>query len=414
VDETFSAYLALRLLFAAIILVVLAVVAVALGSTLAAKTRLDALAVLAATVPLDAASDVWATRLRRAMRFGRLGVVDAASAIAASGLGVGLAASGAGFWALVWSRVSYQLLRAAGLWLASVERTRPRLARQDAVWLLRFGLPLWIGGLATTWVFKYDGLVVGTLWGAMTLGYYGRAYALVMLPMNLVGGVLTRVSMPLYARLQGERARLSEAFRIVAGTTFRVVVLLAAGMALVVPDLLAVMRWWRWAPIVPLLRWLLPYAVLRPLMDDAGGLLTALGHPKVAARTFVGQAVALLVLCPALACPLGATGAAVSIGLVVAGGLAVWYVRVLPRFLDVAYRRVFPVPLLLSAAVGTEAGFVAAAWARFDVGLAGGVLKLAVLCVVYAVVLVALDGRQTAADLRTLWRHAFGEARRDG
>ena len=221
--------------------------------------------------------------------------------------------------------------------------------------------------------------------------------------------MLTRVSFPLYARLQADRARLSEAFRLATGATLRLTAPLALGMALAIGDLLAVLGWEQWAPMVPLFRWLLVYAALRPLMDDAGSLLAAVGQTRVAGHTLLGEAAALLVLCPLLTWRLGAQGAAVSVGLVVVGGLAVWYIRYLPRHLAVAYRSILLWPLV-SVGLGTAAGAGVAVWAGLGVGLAGGVVKLLTLSVVYAVALLALDGRQTVADLRTLRRHAFGSA----
>jgi PST family polysaccharide transporter len=406
VDETFSAFLVLRLTMTLGVLALAA--ALAAGGVFTGEARLDVMGFLSIPVLVGAAGDVWATRLRRSMHFGRLSAAETVSAVGAAAVGVAMAAAGCGVWALVANRVAREVLRAAGLWLLSVERTPLRIERADAAWLLRFGLPLWLGGLATTWVLEYDSLVVGRLWGATVLGYYARACALVMMPISLVPTVLTRVSMPLYARLAAERPRLSEAFRIVAGTLLRVLAPMLAGMAVAVTDFLAVMRWWWWAPILPIFYSLLGYALVRPLMDDAGGLLAAVGRPKLAGHTLVGQAIVLLVLCPALTGWLGAPGAALSIGLVWLGGLALWYTRYLPRLLDAPYGRIL-LPPLLSAAVAAPVAWAAAGWARLDVGLADGLLKLSVLSVVYAAALLALDGRRTAADLRTLWRHGFGE-----
>lgn len=408
VEETFSAYLVLRLALTAGALCVLGVGALVFWDAIADKMAVEALAVLGGATLVNAVSDVWATRLQRAMRFGRLALVETVSAVVATALGVVLAAMGLGLWALIANRAIYYLLRSFGFWLASVERTRFRLAREDAVWLLQFGLPLWLGGLATTWVLQYDDLVVGSFLGSTALGHYDRAYKLALRPLALVTGVLTFVSMPLYARLQGHRARLSEAFGLVAGATFRLVAPLAAGLALVVPDFIVVMQWWQWAPIVPLFRWLLIYTLVRPLMDDAGGLLTAVGHPKVAGHTLIGQAVALLVLCPLLTGWFGAEGAAMSVGIVVVGGLGLWYVRYLPRFVSVDYHRILLWPLL-SVSVASAAAWSAVAWARLDVGLASGVVKLVVLTAVYVAALLALDGRGTLADARTLRRHTFGK-----
>jgi len=413
VDETFSTFLVLRLAMVGALLVVLIVAATILRGALEGRTRLAVLLALAASVLVDAACNVSAARLSRAMLFGRVAAVHLASVAVATVVAVVLAALGFGVWALVANRLSYSVARAAGLRAVLVEPTRIAFHREDARWLFRFGFPLWLGGLATTWVTRYDDLVVGSMLSSAALGLYDRAYRLALLPVHLVTGVLTRVSFPLYARLQGDRARLSEAFRLVSGTTLRLSAPLAVGMALVIPDFLAFMHWKQWEPMVPMFRWLLVYALARPLMDDAGGLLTAIGRPRITGHTLVAEAIALLVLCPLLTWRWGAAGAAASVSLIVVAAVAAWYASFLPRFVDIAYGQMLLWPLL-SLAAGAGAALAVGAWSRLSVGLTGGAAKLAALAGTYVALMLLLDGRQTRTDLRALRQCVFDGRGSDG
>jgi len=407
VAETFSTFLMLRLGLLLGALAVLGAAAVVLRKEFAARTNLDVLAVLALATVWDAVSDAQAARLSRALRFGRLAVADVASVAAGMGVAVALAAWGWGMWALVANRAVGSLMRLLCLAVLSTEPPGAGYYPADARWLLRFSLPLWFGSLATTWVLNYDDLVVGELWGKVTLGHYDRAYGLAILPLAFVTGVLTRVSFPLYARLQGDRGRLSEAFRIASGATLRLAAPISLGLALAIPDVLAVLGWRQWEPIVPILRWLLVYAVARPLMDDAGGLLTATGQPKVTGYTLLAEAAALLVLCPVLAWHWGAEGAATSVGLVVLGGLAAWYGWFLPRVVDIAWWRMLAAPVA-SLGLAAAAGLAVSRWGGLGAGWAAGAAKLAAVAVAYAGALLLLDGRGTLGDLRKLWQHGLG------
>jgi len=410
VDETFGTFLVLRVAMLLGVLGILGIGSLAFREALSQRTRFGVLGALAVAALCDAVSDVQAARLARAMRFGRVMVADVASVIVATGTAVSLAALGEGLWALVSQRVVYSTARVVALaCLGVVEPLRVGFHAQDARWLLRFALPLWFGSLATAWVLKYDDLVVGQLRGKATLGYYDRAYWLALLPLAFVTGVLTRVSFPLYARLQGDRAQLSEAFRIMSGATLRLAGPLALGLALALPDFLVVARLERWLPMTPLVRWLLLYAILRPLTDDAGGLLTAVGRPRTCGHTLVGQALALLILCPLFTWRWGAEGAAASVGLVVLGGLTLWYARFLPGVVDIAYAHMLLCPLV-GLAAAAAAALAVEAWGALGTGLASGVAKLAAIGLAYAAALLALDGRQTLADLRALRRHTLGDA----
>lgn len=408
VDETFATFLVLRVAAFACLLGVLGVVALAAPGLFAGRTEPGILAALAGALLVDVAAEAPATRLSRDLRFGRLVAVDVTCTIVATGIGVVLAALGFGVWALVANRVTHALARLFGLMLVSAAPVRIGFHGADARWLLRFGRPLWLGGLATTWVLKYDDLIVGSFLGAAVLGYYDRAYSLALVPLSLVTGVLTRVSFPLYAHLQHDRARLSAVFRIASGTTVRLAGPVAVGMALALPDAFAVLGWTaKWGPAVPLFRWLLVYTLVRPLLDDAGGLLTAVGRPQATGHALVAQAAALVVLCPLLTWWRGAEGAAISVGLVVVAGLGAWYVWFVPRVVDVAWPRLLAWPLV-SLAAGAGAAVAVASLGEFQPGLAAGVAKLGTLGAVYVAVLLVLDGRQTLTDLRALRAHAIG------
>lgn len=408
VEETFSTFLVLRVGMLLAVLGVLAIGGAVWRHALSQRTQLGVLAALGTAAVFEAMGDVQATRLARSMRFGRLMLADVLAVVVATGLAVAAAAQGWGIVALVCNRGCYSLARTAALaCLGRGEAIRIAFHKQDAAWLVRFAFPLWLGSLATTWVLNYDDLVVGGLCGQAVLGHYDRAYSLGLLPLALVTGVLTRVSFPLYARLQGDRARLSEAFRTVSGATLRLAGPMAVGLAVAIPDFLALMRWERWEPMTPIFRWLVVYAILRPLMDDAGGLLTAIGRPKITGHTLVVQALALTILCPVLTALWGAEGAAVSVGLVVLGGLATWYAVFLPGVLHVSYRRILGPPLIgLGAAAA--AGLLVQACCGLRAGLPRGAATLGAIALVYLAVILLLDGRQTLLDLKTIKRHALG------
>ncbi len=406
--ETFSAFLVLRVGMLLGVLALAGLLALPFRQPLLSRTDAGVLAALAVAVVWEALCDVQATRLARSLRFGRLMIADVASVVLGTAAAVAAAAAGWGMWALVANRVVSSTARLLCLLLLSVEPLRAGIHAQDARWLLKFGLPLWLGSLATTWVLKYSHLVVGQLCGQATLGHYCFGDELALLPVSLVTGVLTRVSFPLYARLQSDRVRLSEAFRIASGTTLRVAAPMAVGLALVVPDFLAVMRWPQWEPMVPILRWLLIYAVARPLLDDAGGLLTAIGRPKLCGHTLVIQAAALLVLCPLFTWRWGAEGAAASVGVVVLAGLIAWYGWFLPRFVDIPYARMLLWPLV-SIGAAAAAGLAIEKLSGLPAGLACGAAKLAAIAIVYALGIFLLDGKHAIADLRSLRRHALGK-----
>lgn len=67
---------------------------------------------------------------------------------------------------------------------------------------LRFGLNIMTSNLMG-WLWRQsDNLLVGYHWGTVSLGYYTRAYSLMLLPLQIIGGPLGSALIPIFSRLQ--------------------------------------------------------------------------------------------------------------------------------------------------------------------------------------------------------------------
>ena len=148
--------------------------------------------------------------LRRQMRFTVLAAIDNGSFALGVTLAIITAWLGAGYWALVFLAVGMDLATLPAVWLAC--RWRPSLPRgENVAGLLRFG-----GHLTVVEILMYvgrsiDNLLIGRFYGAEALGQYSRAYSLLMLPFQQIGGPLATVAIPALSRLQHEPARFREA-----------------------------------------------------------------------------------------------------------------------------------------------------------------------------------------------------------
>ena len=303
-------------------------------------------------------------------------------------------------WVLLVRLAGAQALAAVGYWYLNggFAKTRPTFAMIR--WYLRFGAPLWIGGLATFAVLQFDDFLVGTLITAEELGYYARAYALAVLPTTMVTHIVARVAFPLYSKVQNDRAKLSEAF----GTVMRLIVLLSApaavGLAWCAPEFVGVVFGDVWRPMALLLQLLLVYELLRPIFDDVGELFTAVGQPRKIGRIQVMQAIAMIVLATPLVWLFAAKGAAISAGLVMLLGVALAY-KDLGEHVTLDLWGIFAVPVavcLVAAGLGAAILWrwpVASEPLRLlaKIGLFGGLT---------AVLMALAQGRRILAEVRFL------------
>ncbi len=342
--EASGAHLGLQILSAALVMVM-----VVLSYPLVAA-HYDALtAAVLIGVAIGAAFENVGTTprvlLEKDVDFRRLQIVN-------TGINVGINAI-ACLGALLWPNVWVLLVRLAGAQIAGAVgywylNPRPPMRRPSLAmfrWYLRFGAPLWLGGIATFAVLQFDDFLVGTLISAKDLGFYTRAYQLAVLPTTMVTHIIARVAFPLYSKVQGDRARLSRVF----GMVMRVIVLFSApaavGLFWCAPEFVNVVFGEKWQPMVLLVRLLIVYQLMRPIFDDVGELFAAVGAPRAIGRIQIAQALAMIATATPVVYFFQAEGAAIAASIVMLVGVILAYRRV-GGHVTIDYRGIFVVPIV--------------------------------------------------------------------
>lgn len=165
---------------------------------------------LSCTFFLNGFSTQFRADLNRHFRFGQLAGVEIAAQVVALGIALALAALGWGYWAIVAQQVLQVLFQAvvfpivAGWWPGLPKRG------EEMKPFLKFG-----GGLVGAQLLNYasrnvDSIVIGRQFGAQELGYYNRAFQLMVLPLNQINAPSSRVALPTLSRLQDQPHRYAE------------------------------------------------------------------------------------------------------------------------------------------------------------------------------------------------------------
>lgn len=292
--------------------------------------------------------------LDKNLRFGQTTIVAALSLALSYLPTFYLAWHGWGVWSLVVQATLQTFLILLGVWWL-VRRHLPALVRVRWTWdatlakaYLRFGLvagSAMIAGFLTT---QFDNFLVGTFVGLTTLGFYDRAYRFASWPNLLISNVVARTSFFAYARLQDDRVRLSKTLEM----TLWIITTLALPLALVIfvtaPDLIAFLIGEQWLPAATFLRFLVIFSLIRPLQDDIGGLLIALGKPHLVSISAWFQSGVLIVAATILTFAFGAVGTAIGVGIAFIVGCASFYFWV-ARMVDLDWGRALVLPITLAA-----------------------------------------------------------------
>ena len=150
--------------------------------------------------------------LNRQMRFKTIAIIEVGSMTAGFLAGVGMALSNCGYWSLVGSSITIEVVGFLLTW--SLSRWRPQwpVRRSGTRSLVGFGANLTLSNLVNCISGNVDTLLLGRFYGAYSVGLYSRAMALLMRPLNQLLGPVTTVIEPMLARLQGEPERYRRTF----------------------------------------------------------------------------------------------------------------------------------------------------------------------------------------------------------
>lgn len=209
------------------------------------------LKVIAVSFPVRAFSLVASSLMERELRFKLVSIIGVVSYTVGYGVtGTALAYMGFGVWALVFATLGQQLLSTVLTVALQRHPMRLRFDREAFADLMKFG-----GGFTIARVFNYmalqgDNVVAGRMLGSAALGLYGRAYQLLVFPVNLISSVLDTVLFPAMAKVQDAPDRLSAAF--VRGSVAIALLFfpISAMAAVLAPEVVLTVLGERWVDVI--------------------------------------------------------------------------------------------------------------------------------------------------------------------
>jgi PST family polysaccharide transporter len=233
--------------------------------------------VLACAFPINAAGIQHCALLQRRMRFVALAVVDVASLCASSVVGVALALTGFGYWALaVWS-LTLPAVTTVGAWVATAWVPGRPQRRAGVASIVRFGGGVTLNGIVAYFAYNVDKILVGRFWGSGPLGLYGRAYQLIALPGDSLVSAVGGVAFAALSRVRHDQALLRSYFLKFYRIIVTVMVPLTAACALFAEDIVQVLFGSKWSEAAVVFRLLTPTLLVFSVINPTGWLLFSTG-----------------------------------------------------------------------------------------------------------------------------------------
>lgn len=177
-------------------------------------------------------------------------------AILSGAIGISMAYTGCGVWAIVWQQLSNLAIVTVLLWILS--RWKPMLAYswESFKELFNFGSKLLVSGLLDTVFRNLYLIVIGKFFRASDLGYYTRAHQFTDFASSNITGIFQRVAFPVLSTIQDDDKRLANVYRRLLRTSSFIILPLMMGLAAVAkPLVLSILtkEWLFSAILIPLL-----------------------------------------------------------------------------------------------------------------------------------------------------------------
>ncbi|HEY3266895.1 MAG TPA: lipopolysaccharide biosynthesis protein [Armatimonadota bacterium] len=307
--------------------------------------------------------------MRRNLKQRDIAMQEAVSALVFAGLGIGLALAGFSYWALIYQTVGYTCARTVMVFVQSGYRPGPWHRNVGTRGLLKFGGAMCLYAILVYLSRNLDNIMIGRHWGAEALGYYSRAYFLMMAPSLLIATSLADVMVPSLSALKHDPERMGDAYR----RTMRLIAFLGCPislwLALSSSEVIRLVYGPKWAPVSPILLWLSVAGLFQPLYNTIGWLFLVMGATRAMLIWSLGST-CVLAMAFGISLPYGATAVAAAYAVVMTFGLALPGLGMAHRAAGLSlWRTVRPLVPIVVGAVGAAGIAMATGYETERLGL---------------------------------------------
>lgn len=217
----------------------------------------------------------------------------------------------------VWALVAGQLIGSVAMLIGSylIHPYRPKLDLNMEKVKKLFGFGKWVLGLSilTFLVTEGDDAFVGKLLGATMLGFYQMAYRFSNMPATEITHVIFGVMFPAYSKMQEDIPRLREGYLKVLMITAFLSFPIGGLIFFLAPEFVNILLGEKWMPMVPAMRVLVLWGLIRSIGATTGPVFYGLGKPEIATKLQCFQVIVMFILLYPLTIKWGILGTSLAV-----------------------------------------------------------------------------------------------------
>jgi O-antigen/teichoic acid export membrane protein len=222
--------------------------------------------VFALTFIISAFSSVQSAILSKNMQF-KIQMIIAIPSIIASGIvGITLAFFNFGVWSLVWASITQNAIGTFQLWLYNDWRPKWVFNKIKFLKHFQFGYKLVITGVFDAIFVNIYPIFIGKTFSVKEVGFYTQAEGLKQLPVSNVAGALSKVTLPLFSKIQNDTQKLKEAYHRITQLVLFIITPILIFISVLAHPLLLFLYSAKWLAAAPYLK-ILCFAGILPTIN---------------------------------------------------------------------------------------------------------------------------------------------------
>lgn len=263
------------------------------------NTVTDVVRWLALVLPISAMGKVHQAQLTKNLYFRALALRDVIATVSGGVVGVYMAFSNAGVYALVGQQLTTALVGMVVLWIGTDWKPSAVFSFSEIRSLMSFSVFVFFDQILHGIFQKIDTLFIGKVFSPVVLGFYSRAESLNAQVMTYTSGSLQKIIFPVLSKVQDDTARFQDIYFRVFKLTAVVSISLAGGLFFIGDQIILILLGDKWMPSIVLFQILAFRSIFVPFGALMGISLLSKGHSRLKFQMSLVQR--LIMLTPMLA-----------------------------------------------------------------------------------------------------------------
>ena len=296
-EADFSSVFFLSLFFAVLIYIIFFFAVPVIANFYDEPLLIPVLRVLSLTLFLGAFNSIQNAVVARNMQFKKLFFSSMGAILVSGTIGIYMAYSGFGVWALVGQQLTNQLLVLTILGFTVKWRPRLLFSLERVKSLFSFGWKLLVSSLIDTLYMDLRSLIIGKMYSPAMLGFYNRGQQFPLIIVTNINGSIQSVMLPVLSSQQDNRSRVRDMVRRAIVTSSFIIFPMMVGLAVTAEPLVKILLTDKWLPCVPFLQIFCASYALWPIHTANLQAINALGRSDIFLRLeIIKKAMGLFIL----------------------------------------------------------------------------------------------------------------------